>query len=143
MSRSIVAITSDADWQDEYVEPHRGMRVDGIFTPPGLDKSLQFPGSLGGMNWGGLSFDPVHGYAFANDMRLGLWIQMIPSSNKGAAAGGGDFVSDVAVDLTVRVLANLLAIPHEERGRVLQWAKISDVENPDLEDADGTAPGTT
>ncbi|MED5814407.1 cytochrome P450 [Mycolicibacterium sp. 050232] len=49
-------------------------------------------------------------------------------------AGGGDFVSDVAVELTVRVLANLLGIPHEERGRVLQWAKISDVESPGLED---------
>ncbi|WP_196771297.1 cytochrome P450 [Mycobacterium intracellulare] len=51
-----------------------------------------------------------------------------------ADAGGGDFVSDVAVELTVRTLANLLAIPHEERDRVLTWAKISDVEDPDLED---------
>ncbi|PQO58856.1 hypothetical protein C5706_32955, partial [Klebsiella pneumoniae] len=28
------------------------MRHQGVFTPPGEDRSLQFPGSLGGMNWG-------------------------------------------------------------------------------------------
>ncbi len=55
-----------------------------------------------------------------------------------AGAGGGDFVADVAVELTVRVLANLLGIPHDERARVLRWAKISDVESPDLEE-DGAA----
>lgn len=66
------------------------MRYDGLYTAPGTDLSLSFPGSLGGMNWGSLSTDPVHGFIFVNDMRLGLWIQMIPSANKGAAAGGGE-----------------------------------------------------
>ncbi|WP_325437371.1 glucose/quinate/shikimate family membrane-bound PQQ-dependent dehydrogenase [Pseudomonas nitroreducens] len=66
------------------------MRYDGLYTAPGTDLSLSFPGSLGGMNWGSLSTDPVHGFIFLNDMRLGLWIQMIPSANKGAAAGGGE-----------------------------------------------------
>ncbi|QJP09282.1 glucose/quinate/shikimate family membrane-bound PQQ-dependent dehydrogenase [Pseudomonas multiresinivorans] len=66
------------------------MRYDGLYTAPGTDLSLSFPGSLGGMNWGSLSTDPVHGFIFVNDMRLGLWIQMIPSTNKGAAAGGGE-----------------------------------------------------
>lgn len=66
------------------------MRYDGLYTAPGTDLSLSFPGSLGGMNWGSLSIDPVHGFIFVNDMRLGLWIQMIPSANKGAAAGGGE-----------------------------------------------------
>jgi len=66
------------------------MRYDGLYTAPGTDLSLSFPGSLGGMNWGSLSTDQVHGFIFVNDMRLGLWIQMIPSANKGAAAGGGE-----------------------------------------------------
>ncbi|SDA95394.1 quinate dehydrogenase (quinone) [Pseudomonas sp. NFACC15-1] len=55
----------------------KSMRYEGLFTAPGTDKSLSFPGSLGGMNWGGISTDPVHGFIFVNDMRLGLWIQMI------------------------------------------------------------------
>jgi quinate dehydrogenase (quinone) len=69
------------------------MRYEGLYTAPGTDVSLAFPGSLGGMNWGGLSTDPVHGFIFANDMRLGLWVKMIPSANKGGAAGGGEAVN--------------------------------------------------
>jgi quinate dehydrogenase (quinone) len=68
----------------------KSMRYDGLYTAPGLDKSLSFPGSLGGMNWGSISTDPVHGFIFVNDMRLGLWIQMIPSQNKGQATSGGE-----------------------------------------------------
>jgi quinate dehydrogenase (quinone) len=69
------------------------MRYEGLYTAPGTDVSLSFPGSLGGMNWGGISTDPVHGFIFVNDMRLGLWIQMIPSGNKGGASGGGEAVN--------------------------------------------------
>ncbi|MFZ4289506.1 glucose/quinate/shikimate family membrane-bound PQQ-dependent dehydrogenase [Variovorax sp. HJSM1_2] len=69
------------------------MRYDGLYTAPGTDVSLSFPGSLGGMNWGGISTDPVHGFIFVNDMRLGLWIQMIPSSNKAGASAGGEAVN--------------------------------------------------
>ncbi|WP_010224046.1 glucose/quinate/shikimate family membrane-bound PQQ-dependent dehydrogenase [Pseudomonas donghuensis] len=66
------------------------MRYDGLYTAPGTDLALSFPGSLGGMNWGSISTDPVHGFIFVNDMRLGLWIQMIPSQNKAQAASGGE-----------------------------------------------------
>ncbi|MGF6527758.1 membrane-bound PQQ-dependent dehydrogenase, glucose/quinate/shikimate family [Variovorax sp. PvP013] len=69
------------------------MRYDGLYTAPGTDVSLSFPGSLGGMNWGGLSTDPVHGFVFVNDMRLGLWIRMIPATGRQAAAGGGEAVN--------------------------------------------------
>ncbi len=69
------------------------MRYDGLYTAPGTDVSLSFPGSLGGMNWGGISTDPVHGFIFVNDMRLGLWIQMIPSANRGGASAGGEAVN--------------------------------------------------
>jgi quinate dehydrogenase (quinone) len=58
----------------------KGMRYDGLYTAPGEDISLSFPGWLGGMNWGGLSSDPVSNYIFANDLRLGLWIQMVAVS---------------------------------------------------------------
>ncbi len=53
------------------------MRYEGLFTAPGTDISLSFPGSLGGMNWGSIAFDPTHRYMFVNDMRLGLWVQLI------------------------------------------------------------------
>ncbi|QHJ01154.1 membrane-bound PQQ-dependent dehydrogenase, glucose/quinate/shikimate family [Xylophilus rhododendri] len=72
----------------------RKMRYEGLYTAPGTDVSLSFPGSLGGMNWGGISTDPVHGFIFVNDMRLGLWIQMMPSQNRDQpAASGGEAVN--------------------------------------------------
>lgn len=66
----------------------QGMRYDGLFTAPGEDTSLSFPGSLGGLNWGGLAYDPTRQTLFANDMRLGLWVHMVPQPT-GAAAGNG------------------------------------------------------
>ena len=66
------------------------MRYDGLYTAPGTDKSLSFPGSLGGMNWGSISTDPVHGFIFVNDMRLGLWIQMVPAQKNAKASSGGE-----------------------------------------------------
>ena len=71
----------------------RKMRYEGLYTAPGTDVSLSFPGSLGGMNWGGVSTDPVHGFIFVNDMRLGLWVQMVPSPNQGEASSGAEEVN--------------------------------------------------
>jgi quinate dehydrogenase (quinone) len=54
----------------------KALRYDGLFTPPGLEPTLNLPGSLGGMNWGGLSLDPLRHYLFVNDMRVGLEMQL-------------------------------------------------------------------
>ena len=63
-------------------------RYDGMFTPPGEDLALQWPGSLGGMNWGSASLDPTTGYLFVNDMRLGLWTKLIPRAQMTSGDGG-------------------------------------------------------
>ncbi|MYZ44729.1 membrane-bound PQQ-dependent dehydrogenase, glucose/quinate/shikimate family [Schauerella aestuarii] len=70
----------------------KSMRYDGLFTPPGTDASLNLPGSLGGMNWGGMSIDPTSHYAFINDMRVGLEVQLIPQTPKanGPKNDGGE-----------------------------------------------------
>ena len=64
------------------------MRVEGVYTPPGLDRSLQMPGSLGGMNWGSVSVDPTTNYMFVNDMRLGLANYLIPRKEMPEDASG-------------------------------------------------------
>ena len=73
----------------------KSMRYNGLYTPPGTDKSLSFPGSLGGMNWGSMSTDPNHNYLFVNDMRLGLWQQMVAAApaKDGAVSNGGEAVN--------------------------------------------------
>lgn len=66
----------------------KGMRHEGVYTPPGLDHALQFPGSLGGMNWGSVSVDPTSSYMFVNDMRLGLANYLVPRAQIPAGASG-------------------------------------------------------
>ncbi|WCM91677.1 membrane-bound PQQ-dependent dehydrogenase, glucose/quinate/shikimate family [Acidovorax sp. NCPPB 2350] len=70
----------------------KSMRYTGLFTPPGTDPSLNLPGSLGGMNWGGLSVDPATQTLFVNDMRVGLEVQLMPQAPKagGAKNDGGE-----------------------------------------------------
>jgi glucose dehydrogenase len=53
------------------------MYTKGIFTPPGLDKTMvTFPSTLGGGNWSGLSYDPARGLVFSNIMNLGQVARM-------------------------------------------------------------------
>ncbi|MUZ75563.1 membrane-bound PQQ-dependent dehydrogenase, glucose/quinate/shikimate family [Agrobacterium vitis] len=71
----------------------KSMRYEGLYTAPGTDTSLAFPGSLGGMNWGGLSTDPVHNLIFVNDMRVGLWVKMQEAAPTTKTSNGGESVN--------------------------------------------------
>ncbi|WP_428926064.1 membrane-bound PQQ-dependent dehydrogenase, glucose/quinate/shikimate family [Marinibacterium sp. SX1] len=71
----------------------RGYRYDGLFTAPDTDYSLSYPGSLGGLNWGGLSYDPTANVLFVNDMRLGLWVHMEPQDTGAQASDGSEAVN--------------------------------------------------
>ncbi|CAG9232066.1 Quinate/shikimate dehydrogenase (quinone) [Paraburkholderia tropica] len=71
----------------------RGMRYDGLFTAPDTDYALSFPGSLGGMNWGGLSYDPNAGMIYVNDMRLGLWVHLVKEKQRGGPSDGNEAVN--------------------------------------------------
>ncbi|NIF86096.1 membrane-bound PQQ-dependent dehydrogenase, glucose/quinate/shikimate family [Comamonas sp. Tr-654] len=70
----------------------KSKRYTGLFTPPGTDPSLNLPGSLGGMNWGGISVDPTNNYLFINDMRVGLEVQLIKAdpADAGVKADGNE-----------------------------------------------------
>ncbi|MDS1139044.1 membrane-bound PQQ-dependent dehydrogenase, glucose/quinate/shikimate family [Pusillimonas sp. SM2304] len=68
----------------------KAMRYEGLFTAPDTDVSLSYPGSLGGMNWGGISHDPNNDLIFVNDMRLGLWVRMMPQQAGGQISDGGE-----------------------------------------------------
>lgn len=70
------------------IQYHR-MRYDGIYTPPtdrGLG-TLLYPGTIGGLNWGGLAIDPARGVVIANNSRLANRVRLIPR----------DAVSDPAI----------------------------------------------
>jgi len=48
-----------------------------IFTPIGLRSTVLFPGTNGGANWGGASFDPETHTLFVNSMDVGMLYRMI------------------------------------------------------------------
>ena len=65
----------DRDYCRQYLS---GLRDEGIFTPPSLKGTLTIPGNVGGMNWSGSAYDPVHGWLLVNTNNLPAYVRMIP-----------------------------------------------------------------
>jgi quinoprotein glucose dehydrogenase len=73
---------ADRDWcRAEFAR----LRSDGMFTPPAVAGSLVFPGSIGGIHWGGFAFDPYRERIIVNTNRLAVIVRLIP---RGQASGG-------------------------------------------------------
>lgn len=78
---------------------HR-LRYEGMFTPPTPDKPgmLLFPGTVGGMNWGGLGYDPQRRLIIANNSRLPNLVVLHPRDEvEDKAVGSGGARPDQAV----------------------------------------------
>jgi len=56
----------------------REARYEGPFTPPGARPSITYPSYLGGINWGGVSVDPVRRLAVVNWSRMANYTRMVP-----------------------------------------------------------------
>lgn len=54
----------------------KAARKGSIYTPPGVEGVVQFPGTRGGAEWGGASFDPEHGIMYVNANEIPLLIKM-------------------------------------------------------------------
>ncbi|MDZ4053561.1 MAG: pyrroloquinoline quinone-dependent dehydrogenase [Phenylobacterium sp.] len=75
-------------------------RYEGMFTPPTTDKAgmLLFPGTVGGLNWGGLGFDPERRLIIANNSRLPNLVILHPRDQvEDKAVGSGGARPDQAV----------------------------------------------
>lgn len=78
------ALTEDDIWGltpiDRYMclRTFRKLRYEGIFTPPSIKGTLQYPMSGGGFNWGGISYDPNTNIIVANYSRLAQIVKLIP-----------------------------------------------------------------
>ena len=59
----------------------RGLRNEGIFTPPSLQGTLAVPGNLGGMTWSGYAFDPQHGLLVVNTNSFVAKVKLIPRAD--------------------------------------------------------------
>jgi len=69
----------------------REYRSEGIFTPPGLQVTIQQPGNAGGAEWGSIAFDPVRQLAVVNTMNLPFVVALIPREQYKAEADSGEY----------------------------------------------------
>jgi quinoprotein glucose dehydrogenase len=56
------------------------LRNEGIFTPPSIKGSLIVPGNIGGMHWGGMSFDPESGLLLVPSNNFPAIVRLIPQN---------------------------------------------------------------
>jgi quinoprotein glucose dehydrogenase len=56
-------------------------RSEGIYTPPSLEGTIEMPSYAGGMNWGGVAFDPKTQIAIVNTIEMPAIIQLIEREN--------------------------------------------------------------
>lgn len=59
----------------------RSLKTRGMYTPYGLEQTLVMPGTLGGGNWSGASFDRDSGFLFVNANEFGAAGAMLPQAD--------------------------------------------------------------
>jgi len=67
------------------------LRSEGLFTPPGLAGTLQLPGYGGGINWGGLAFEPDKQIVVVFSMDVPMEVALIARDEWGPAYESGKF----------------------------------------------------
>jgi quinoprotein glucose dehydrogenase len=67
----------------------RSLRNPGLFAPPSLQGTLNIPGSLGALNWGGYAFDPKRSLLFVNSNNIPYVVKLIPRAQFAEARKNG------------------------------------------------------
>jgi quinoprotein glucose dehydrogenase len=62
-----------------------GARHEGMYTPPSTQGTLVYPFTGGGVNWGGLAFDPGRQLVFVNTSNVLHKVTLIPAKDFAAA----------------------------------------------------------
>ena len=58
-----------------------GVGFNGLFEPPSVEGTIARPGTLGGANWSGASFDPTTGWLYVNANELPRLLRLQPSGS--------------------------------------------------------------
>jgi quinoprotein glucose dehydrogenase len=88
----IAALASDdltrvtPESERECAEMFARVRSGGIYTPPGRELTLWFPGTMGGATWSGGAIDPRTGRLFVNTNEMGALGRMEPQREGSAVA---------------------------------------------------------
>jgi quinoprotein glucose dehydrogenase len=90
-------VTGDDAWGMLYFDTRacrqriEKLRSDGIYTPPSLQGSIGLPGYAGGINWGGLAFDPESQTVVVNAMNIPTEVALIPREDLQSVRDSGEF----------------------------------------------------
>jgi len=91
------AVTEDEAWGMMYFDTRScrkkiaRLTSEGIFTPPSLEGTLQLPGYAGGINWGGLAFEPDEQIVVTFSMDLPMEVALIARDDLGPIYESGEF----------------------------------------------------
>ncbi|WP_170228139.1 pyrroloquinoline quinone-dependent dehydrogenase [Denitratisoma oestradiolicum] len=66
-------------------------RHEGLFTPPSLQGTVNYPSNLGASNWGSVAIDPRRGILIANTNRIASVVTMIPREEMNRRIAAGEF----------------------------------------------------
>jgi quinoprotein glucose dehydrogenase len=66
-------------------------KSEGIFTPPSVQGSVEQPGYAGGVEWGGLAFDPEHQIAVVNTNDLPMLVALVPRDQMKAQSDSPEY----------------------------------------------------
>jgi quinoprotein glucose dehydrogenase len=72
-------------WCEEAV---KGMRNEGVFTPPSVRGTVSMPGNIGGLHWGGAAYDGGRGLLVAPSNNLAAVVRLIPRAEFGERRRG-------------------------------------------------------
>jgi quinoprotein glucose dehydrogenase len=63
-------------------------RNEGLFTPPGMNDTVEMPGNHGGSNWGATSADPTNGTVFIHSLDIPAILKLSKVQVPGGAGRG-------------------------------------------------------
>jgi quinoprotein glucose dehydrogenase len=95
----------------------RGLRREGLFTPPSTQGTLLFPFTGGGANWGGGAFDPQRNLFVINMTSLGHVVRLHPQDENREAVEALDHDAEFApmdgapYSMTRKTLLSPLGLP--------------------------------
>ena len=94
----------------------KGLRYDGKFTPPSLQGSLVYPGTPGGVEWGGGALDPATNTYVVNNSSVAMIYKLLPREAYDAAVKGGSppgyhAMSGVPYGVRLTTFLNPLGMP--------------------------------
>ncbi|MDD3798670.1 MAG: pyrroloquinoline quinone-dependent dehydrogenase [Novosphingobium sp.] len=70
----------------------KSAHYEGIFTPPSLRGSIQYPSFQGASNWGGITIDPERAILIANTQQVASIMQLVPRDQIARRTEAGEHI---------------------------------------------------